>query len=60
MHECHAVLQVASVMDGWTFRAIIGIEPSSKMPTGSYSHNNDLSEIGYWSTDTDHLITLGI
>ena len=60
MHECHAALLVAGVMDGWTLRAIMGNEPSSEMPTGSYWYNNDLSEIGYWNSHTDHLITVGI
>ena len=60
MHVCHAVLQVAGVMDGRSFRGIMGIEASTKKPTGNYSHNNDLSEIGYWSSHTDHLITLAI
>ena len=58
MRECQEIFQVVGVLDGGTFRAM-GNEPSTKIVTGSYSRDSDLSKIGYRTTRTDQLITSG-
>ena len=49
MRECQEVFQVVGVLNGGTFRAM-GNQPSTKMLTGSYSKNKDLSVVGYHPT----------